>query len=44
MKMITLPKLRDCLRDMRPDQRVTVDPEIAKRALVPIERMVAVGA
>jgi quinolinate synthase len=44
MKMITLPKLRDCLRDMRPDQRVTVDPAIAKRALVPIERMVAVGA
>jgi quinolinate synthase len=44
MKMITLPKLRDCLRDMLPAQRVTVDPEIAKRALVPIERMVAVGA
>jgi quinolinate synthase len=44
MKMITLPKLRDCLRDMHPDQRVTVDPAIAKRALVPIERMVAVGA
>jgi quinolinate synthase len=43
MKMITLPKLRDCLRDMAPDTRVTVDPEIAKRALVPIERMVAVG-
>jgi quinolinate synthase len=43
MKMITLPKLRDCLRDMRADQRVTVDPEIAKRALVPIERMVAVN-
>jgi quinolinate synthase len=44
MKMITLPKLRDCLRDMRADQRVTVDPAIAKRALIPIERMVAVGA
>jgi quinolinate synthase len=43
MKMITLPKLRDCLRDMGPEQRVTVEPEIAKRALVPIERMVAVG-
>jgi quinolinate synthase len=43
MKMITLPKLRDCLRDMRAEQRVTVDPQIAKRALVPIERMVAVG-
>ena len=43
MKMITLPKLRDCLRDMRPAQRVTVDPEIARRALVPIERMVAIN-
>ena len=43
MKMITLPKLRDCLRDMRTDQHVTVDPEIAKRALVPIERMVAIN-
>src|SRR5258705_4952687 len=36
MKMITLPKLRDCLRGMRADQRVTVEPEIARRALVPI--------
>jgi quinolinate synthase len=44
MKMITLPKLRDCLRDMRPDHRVSVDPDIARRALVPIERMVAVGS
>jgi quinolinate synthase len=43
MKMITLPKLRDCLRDMPADQRVTVDPAIAKRALVPIERMVAIN-
>jgi quinolinate synthase len=42
MKMITLPKLRDCLRDMRSDQCVTVDPEIGKRALVPIERMVTI--
>ncbi len=43
MKMITLPKLRDCLRDMAEDERVTVDPAIARRALVPIERMVAVN-
>jgi quinolinate synthase len=43
MKMITLPKLRDCLRDMGAAQRVTVAPEIARRALVPIERMVAVN-
>jgi quinolinate synthase len=43
MKMITLPKLRDCLRDMRADQHVTVDPAIAAKAIVPIERMVAIN-
>jgi quinolinate synthase len=42
MKMITLPKLRDALRDLRPE--VKVDPEIAARARVPIERMVAIGS
>ncbi len=42
MKMITLPKLRDALRDMQPV--VKVDPEIADRARVPIERMVAISA
>ena len=41
MKMITLPKLRDSLRDMR--HEVRVDPSIAERARVPIERMVAIG-
>jgi len=41
MKMITLPKLRDCLRDMTGE--VKVPPEIAERARVPIERMVAIG-
>jgi quinolinate synthase len=41
MKMITLPKLRDALRDMRPV--VKVDPEIAERARIPIERMVAIS-
>ena len=40
MKMITLPKLRDSLRDLRPE--VSVDPEIAERARIPIERMVAI--
>ncbi|MGI8946085.1 MAG: quinolinate synthase NadA [Thermoleophilaceae bacterium] len=40
MKMITLPKLRDALRDL--DPVVQVDPEIAARARVPIERMVAI--
>jgi len=41
MKMITLPKLRDTLREMSPV--VKVDPTIAERARVPIERMVAIG-
>ena len=40
MKMITLPKLRDALRELKPV--VKVDPEIAERARVPIERMVAI--
>ena len=41
MKMITLPKLRDCLRDLSGE--VKVPPEIAERARLPIERMVAIG-
>ncbi len=41
MKMITLPKLRDSLRDLRYEVRVPA--EIAARARVPIERMVAIG-
>jgi quinolinate synthase len=41
MKMITLPKLRDCLRDMTGEVRVP--PEIAERARVPIARMVAIA-
>jgi quinolinate synthase len=41
MKMITLPKLRDALRDMQFEVRVPED--IALRARVPIERMVALG-
>jgi quinolinate synthase len=40
MKMITLPKLRDSLREMKFEVRVS--PEIAERARVPIERMVAI--
>jgi quinolinate synthase len=40
MKMITLPKLRDSLRDRV--HEVRVPPEIAERARVPIERMVAI--
>jgi quinolinate synthase len=41
MKMITLPKLRDSLREMRYEVRVPA--EIAQRARVPIDRMVAIG-
>jgi quinolinate synthase len=41
MKMITLPKLRDALREMQFEVRVPE--EIAVRARVPIDRMVALG-
>ena len=41
MKMITLPKLRDGLREMKFE--VNVPAEIAARAKLPIERMVAIG-
>jgi quinolinate synthase len=41
MKMITLPKLRDSLREMKYEVRVS-EP-LAERARVPIERMVAIG-
>lgn len=37
MKLNTLEKLRDCLRNMAP--AIEVDPEIARKALRPIERM-----
>ncbi|HEX3805085.1 MAG TPA: quinolinate synthase NadA [Solirubrobacteraceae bacterium] len=41
MKMITLPKLRDSLRDGR--YEVKVDAATAERARLPIERMIAIG-
>jgi quinolinate synthase len=41
MKMITLPKLRDSLRDWK--YEVTVPPEIAERARGAIDRMVAIS-
>ena len=41
MKMITLPKLRDSLLEMKFE--VSVPAEIAARARIPIERMVAIG-
>jgi len=40
MKMITLPKLRDALRDMR--HVVTVEPEVADQARGAIQRMVEI--
>jgi quinolinate synthase len=41
MKMITLEKLRDSLRDFKFEVRVP--PEIAARARIPIDRMIAIG-
>ena len=41
MKMITLPKLRDSLKEMKFE--VSVPTAVAERARVPIERMVAIG-
>jgi len=41
MKMITLPKLRNSLRDLK--YEVRVPEELAARARLPIERMVAIG-
>ncbi len=40
MKQITLEKLRDCLRDMTP--QVEVDPGIAAKARLAIDRMLAI--
>lgn len=41
MKLNTLEKVRDCLRDETPE--ILVDPEIARRARRPIERMLALS-
>lgn len=41
MKRHTLEKLWRCLRDLAP--RVELDPELAARARLPIERMLAIG-
>jgi len=43
MKMITLPKLLGALRDGGEAYTVKVDPAVAERARVPIERMVAIN-
>jgi quinolinate synthase len=42
MKMITLPKLRAALLEGGPAYEVKVEPEIAARARLPIERMVRI--
>lgn len=42
MKLNTLEKLRDCLRDMAP--AIEVDPEIARKARLPIEKMLDISA
>lgn len=41
MKLNTMEKLRDCLRDMKPE--ITIDPATAERARRPIERMLALS-
>ena len=41
MKLVTLEKLRDCLRDESPE--IEIDPEIAGRALRPVERMLGIS-
>jgi quinolinate synthase len=41
MKMITLPKVRDSLRELKVEVKVPAD--VAERARVPIERMVQIG-
>lgn len=42
MRLNTLEKLRDCLRDETPE--ITVAPEIAARAVKPIEKMLEISA
>jgi quinolinate synthase len=41
MKVTTLPKVRDAL--LRTQHRITVPPDVAKRAKLAIERMVSIG-
>ena len=41
MKLNTLEKLRDCLRNLEP--RIEVDPELAREARKPIERMLQIS-
>jgi quinolinate synthase len=42
MRLNTLEKLYLCMRDRRPE--ITLDPEICRRALIPLERMLEISA
>ncbi len=42
MRKNTLAKLRDCMRERAP--RLEVEPELARRALVPLQRMLALSS
>jgi quinolinate synthase len=41
MKLNTLEKIYLCLRDLRPE--IVLDEELRKKALVPLERMLALS-
>jgi quinolinate synthase len=41
MKRITLPKILDCLVEMRDE--VTIDPAVAARARASVQRMIDLG-
>jgi quinolinate synthase len=41
MRLNTVEKLRDALRDLSP--AIDVDPDLARRAMVPLERMLSLG-
>ncbi len=40
MRLNTVSKLRDCLRDLQP--RIELEPELAHRASIPLERMLSI--
>ena len=42
MKLITMEKLYNCLKNESPE--ITVDPQIAKRAIRPINKMLEISA
>ncbi len=41
MRLNTIPKLRDCLRDLEPE--INLDIDLAKRAFLPIKRMLSLS-